>query len=76
MIDYKAKEICLRGILFKGFLKYTIIYDGSYSLCSIVLNDSILLYITSRIYMIELETLRKYNLKGNINENKIITKHI
>ena len=64
MIDYKAKEICLRSALFKGFLKCTIIYVGNYSLCPIVLNDSSLLYITSRTYMIELETLRKYNLKG------------
>ena len=64
MIDYKAKEICLRSALFKGFLKCTIIYNGSYSLCSIVLNDSSLLYVTSSTYMIELETLRKYNLKG------------
>lgn len=75
MIDYKAKEICLRSALFKGFLKCTIVYNGnyslcpivyngSYSLCSIVLNDSSLLYVTSSTYMIELETLGKYNLKG------------
>ena len=64
MIDYETKEICLRSAFFKGFPKCTIIYNGSYSLCSIVLNDSSLLYVTSNTYMIELETLRKYNLKG------------
>ena len=64
MIDHKTKEICLRGRLFEGSLKCTIIYVGNYSLCPIVLNDSSLLYVTSSTYMIELETLRKYNMKG------------
>lgn len=63
MIDYETKEICLRSI-FKGFPKCTIIYNGIYSLCSIVLKDSSLLYIASSIYMIEPETIKKYNMKG------------
>lgn len=66
MIDYKTKEIYLRGRrLFKGFPKCTIIYDGCYSLYSIILNDSSLLHITSSTYMIEIETLRRYNMKGS-----------
>ena len=76
MIDYKTKEICLRGRLFegtfKGLTKLTIIYNGRYGSYSIyedsfVLDDCLLLRIISgkdSTYMIELETLRKYNLKG------------
>ena len=76
MIDYETKEICLRGRLFKGtfkgLMKLTIIYNGRYSSCSLyedsfVLDDYSLLHIISgkdSTYMIEIETLRKYNLKG------------
>lgn len=76
MIDYETKEIFLRGRLFrgtfKGLTKLTIIYNGrygSYSLYGVPfsLEDCLLLHITlsqEDSYMIELETLRKYNLKG------------
>lgn len=80
MIDNKTKEIYLRGGLFKGLLNLAIIYNGIYSLydSSFGLDDYSLLRIASGkegTYMIEANSLKKYNLKGNINENKAITKY-
>lgn len=80
MLNSKLKVIYLRGIFLKGFLKFAIIYNGNDYIYedNCVLDEYNLLSLTSgkeSTYMIEASSLKKYNLKGNINENKAITKH-
>lgn len=80
MLNNKLKVIYSRGKFLGQFVIRSLlcISKDFYLASNTQLYSPDLLYLISNkeiTYMIGSEPLKKYNLKGNINENKAITEH-